>query len=137
MSKIYIVKSSSGSYNTYSHWNEKAFINKEDAEAYAKELDTCHKYKPSFITDEFEKVLEDCQLSLPEWEPCPFKIDTDRDKHIAWVDAHNERDAKMLCDLMYERGQFMTLEMYDQYDRWYENQWEEWNDCEIEEIELV
>lgn len=137
MSKIYIVKSSSGSYEDYSCWNEKAFTNRDEAEAYAKELDKQHFYKPQFITDDFERLIGECEDLIPEWEDSPYDLLTQKDKYLEWCDQNNARDTKLLINLMYERGQFMTEAMYDSYNDWHDNNYREWYNCEIEELELV
>lgn len=137
MSKIYIVKAPSGSWETYTCYIAKAFTNRVDAEAYAKDLDREHYYKPQFITDEFEALYNECEDLLPEWEDSPISPSVDIDAYRKWIDETNEVDIQRICDLMYERGQYVSREMHDQYIRWRDDQSEEWHDCIIEEIELV
>lgn len=38
---------------------------------------------------------------------------------------------------MYKRGQFMTQEMYDQYNEWENNFYTRWYPSEIEKLELA
>ena len=38
---------------------------------------------------------------------------------------------------MYEQGQFINQEMYDQYEEWESNSYIQWYPCNIEELELV
>lgn len=137
MSKIYIVKSSKGSYEDYFCYNEKAFVNREDAEVYAKELDQKHYCKPQFITDSFECLVRECEDLIPDWEDYPEHPIVDFDAYNKWVNEHNEKDEELMCKLMYEHGQYMTREMYDQFNAWRGNEYDEWHNCEIEEIELV
>lgn len=138
MAKIYIVKSSSGYYEDYRSWNEKAFNKKEDAEAYAKKLDEQHYFKPHFITEEFENLLDECGELLPEWEDCPYYPVTDEnmDAYYKWVEEQNAKELQTLIDLMYKRGQFMTESMYNQYNQWCDNKFADWHDCTVEELEL-
>lgn len=135
MSKIYIVKSSCGDYDEYGHWNEKAFVHKEDAEAYAKELDAQHRYKPRFITTQFEDSINECRNLLPAWGSDPYKDDPE--KHIEWLEKRIENDINTLYKLMCERGIFMTPEMYEQYIDWENRMYEKYRDCEIEELEIT
>lgn len=139
MSKIYIVKSSEGEYEDYYVWNEKAFLKREDAEAYAKKLDDEHDKRPHFLTDEFIDLLRECENELPEWEEFPEKSITpeNRDRWYEWQEEQEEKQNKILYELMYQRGQFMTPEMYNQYNEWESNSYRNWHKCEIEELELI
>lgn len=139
MSKIYIVKSSEGDYEDYHTWNEKAFTKREDAEEYAKLLDKEHNARPHFVTDEFICLLRECENELPDWEDFPEEKITDenRDRYFRWQEEQEEKQNKLLFDLMYQRGQYMSKEMLDQYDQWESNSYTNWHDCEIEELELV
>ena len=138
MSKIYIVKSSEGEYEDYHCWNEKAFIKREDAEAYAKFLDEKHNDKPQFITDTFLSILNDCEWELPDWEDFPEKKITseNRDRWLQWQEEQEEKHIQLLIDLMYKKGQFITREMYDQYIQWESDSYIRWHNCQIEELEL-
>lgn len=137
MSKIYIVKSASGEYEDYYVWNEKAFNKKEDAEAYAKQLDEEHNRIPQFITDEFIEILADCEYELPDWDDVPEDILNDKEKRQQWAAEQQKKQNELLFELMYKRGQFMTQEMYNQYLEWDSNSYTVWHDCQIEELELV
>lgn len=139
MSKIYIVKSSEGEYKDYFVYNEKAFLKKEDAEAYAKALDFEHSKRPHFITDEFINILRECESELPDWKAFPEGklTNENRDRYIKWLEEQEEKQNKLLFELMYQRGQYMTKEMYDQYDEWESNSYRVWHNCEIEELELI
>lgn len=139
MSKIYIVKSSEGEYEDYHVWNEKAFTKREDAEAYAKQLDKEHNQRPHFITDKFICLLRECEEELPEWEDFPEEKITpeNRKRWLQWWEEQENKQNKLLCDLMYKRGQFMTQAMYDQYNEWESNSYTNWHNCSIEELELV
>lgn len=139
MSTIYIVKSSEGEYEDYHVWNEKAFTKKEDAEAYAKQLDKEHNQRPHFVTDEFICLLRECEEMLPEWEDFPEKITPEnREKWLQWQEEQEKKQNELLFKLMYERGQFMTQAMLDQYDEWESNVYTNyWYECEIEELELI
>lgn len=138
MSKIYIVKSSEGEYEDYHVWNEKAFTKKEDAEAFAKLLDKEHNSRPQFVTDEFLCLLRQCEDELPDWEDFPEQMTLEnREDWLKWQEEQDEKQTKLLLDLMYKRGQFMTREMYDQYTAWESDSYTNWHKCEIEEIELV
>lgn len=138
MGKIFIVKSSEGEYENYHVWNEKAFTKREDAEAYAKQLDKEHNQRPYFITDEFICLLRECEDELPEWEAFPEKITPEnRKKLLQWADNQEKKRNELLFDLMRKRGQFMTQAMYDQYSEWENNSYINWHECKIEEIELL
>lgn len=138
MSKIYIVKSSEGEYEDYRVWNEKAFLKREDAEAYAKELDNKRNKRPHFVTDEFIRLLKECESELPECEVFPEQLTTkNREAYFKWYDEQDEKQNKRLFELMCKRGQFMTPEMYDQYNEWENNSYTRWYPSKIEELELV
>lgn len=135
MSKVYIVKSSCGEYEDYSCWNEKAFLNKEDAIKYANELDGLHFDKPSFITDKFEQDYIDCEYELPDWEDFPEGITKENEeRYIKWNEEQDSKRTKMLIDMMHKRGYFLTKEMNDQYIKWLERK--DYYDCEVEELDL-
>ena len=48
-----------------------------------------------------------------------------------------KKQNKLLFELMYKRGQFMTQEMYDQYNEWENNFYTRWYPSEIEKLELA
>lgn len=139
MKKIYVVKSSEGEYEDYFVWNEKAFTKKEDAEAYAKELDEMHCERPAFITDEFISLLRECEEKLPDWEEFPdYPVTSEnRENWGKWMDEQEKKQNNMLFQLMYERGQLLTQTMYDLYLDWESNSYRVWHDCIIEELDLV
>lgn len=137
MSKIYIVQSSFGEYEDYRVQNEKAFTSRKAAEEYAKKLDTAYQYKPEFITDEFINILTECEYELPEWEDFPGKYVENPEAWCKWQEEQQKKQNKLLFELMYKRGQFMTQEMLDQYEDWESRQYESYYDCNIEELELV
>ena len=139
MTKIYIVKSSEGEYEDYHVWNEKAFTKREDAEAYAKQLDKEHNYRPQFITDAFLSTLRDCEYELPDWEEFPEEKITSENKNrwLKWQEEQEEKQIQFLINLMYQKGQFMTKDMYEQYEEWENNSYTNWHDCSIEALELV
>lgn len=138
MGKIYIVKSSEGEYEDYHIWDERAFLKREDAEAFAKELDNEHNKRPQFVTDEFICLLRECESQLPDWEDFPEKVtDENRDAWFKWQEEQERKQNELLFDLMYKRGQFMTQAMYDQYNEWEDNSYTRWYPSEIEELELV
>lgn len=137
MNKVYVVKSSCGEYEDYSCWNEKAFLNKEDAKKYAKELDDKHFNKPSFITDEFAQAIQECEFDLPDYEDFPDEITNEnRDDYLKWLEQQENKQTKMLIDMMYKKGYFLTEEMYAQFNEWLDRQGD-YYDCEIEELELI
>ena len=121
MSKIYIVVSSSGYYDGYSCWNEKAFLSEEKAKAYAKELDDSHFNKPDFITDEFEQAINDCFELAPEWEKNPYNCSTERYKYLEWIDKQNEKEKQFVINLMCKKGYNITEAMYNSYLEWEDN----------------
>lgn len=136
--KIYVVKSSCGEYEDYSIWNEKAFYKKEDAEKYAKELDTKHREKPSFITDDFINNLYDCEYRVPEWASYEGPTNPiDVDEYRKWVREQQNKEIELLIKYMAERGHELTKEKYEIFEEWNENAYREWHDCSIEELEIV
>lgn len=135
MPKIYIVQSSHGEYEDYRETNEKAFYNKEDAEKYAKELDKKHNDTPDFITDAFTLAYDN--IFTPEWPDPPCNPFDDYDKYQVWLKEMIDNDRKFIINEMYKQGFFVTEQMIDVYDEWYENQYTDWHDCIVEEIELV
>lgn len=138
MSKIYIVKSSEGEYEDYYVRNEKAFLKKEDAEAYARELDNEHNKRPNFITDEFIHSLTECEENLPDWDEFVGELTSEnRDNWLKWQEDQQNKQDKQLLDLMYQRGYYITKEMLDQYYQWEQDSYTNWHDCTIEELELV
>lgn len=137
MNKVYVVKSSCGEHEDYSCWNEKAFLNKEDAEKYAKELDDKHFNKLSFITDEFAQAIRECEFDLPDYEDYPYKITNENRKdYFKWLEQQENKQTKMLIDMMYKKGYFLTEEMYAQFNEWLDRQGD-YYECEVEELDLL
>ena len=138
MSKIYIVKSSKGSYEDYRSWNEKAFTDKHKAAEYAYMLNKAHEYKPEFITEELQSNYSECYDNLHEWGEFPSMPNTDnkRSEYTKWVNNTIEKDREIIIDEMYKRGFFLTKNMIEQYERWEDNQYEDYHKCTIEELDL-
>ena len=134
--KIYVVESASGVYEDYRCWNEKAFINKEEAEAYAKELDEKHRAKPQFVNDEFEKAYSECYDSLPEWGEGP-DLRKDENAYFKWLKDCEKKDREYIIAEMYKKGFFLTEEMIEQYEKYEADSYEDWHDCRVEELELI
>lgn len=135
MSKIYIVQSSHGEYEDYRETNEKAFYNKEDAEKYAKELDARHRQTPEFITEDFISAYN--EIIPPEWPDAPCKPYENRELYQSWLQGMIQRERQFVIQEMYKQGFFLTEHMIDTYEDWEDNQYIDWHDCTIEEIELV
>lgn len=132
---IYIVKSSEGHYEDYNVWNEKAFISKEKAEKYAKELDKKHRYKPEFITDLFEDFYNEGEDIFYENNPYPSFKDPDYEN---LRNKFEEECNKFIITHIQDNGINITPEMLKEYEEWVSDvQFYDWHDCEIEEIELV
>lgn len=133
--KIYIVKSSEGHWEDYHSWNEKAFISKEKALEYAKELDKKHYYKPEFITEEFEDLYNEADDIFSEDNPYPSYKDPNYDKLVLLWEENNQR---FIIQYMNDKEINITSEMFKEYEEWVSiEQYEYWHDCDIEEIELV
>lgn len=132
--KIYIVKSAEGTWDDYHSWNEKAFISKEKAEEYAKELDKKHYYRPEFITEKFEDLFNEAGDIFEENNPYPKYNDPDYKKlYVHW----KENEKKFIIQYMRDREINITPETYEEYIEWmYDGQYYDWDDCKIEEIEL-
>ena len=133
--KIYIVKSSEGEWEDYRSWNEKAFVSKEKAEEYAKELDKKHYYKPEFITEEFEDLYNEAGDIFYEDNEYPKYDNPNYDELTSqWY----ENEQKFIIQYMKDRGINITPEMYKEYEDWIlDGRYYVWDDCTIEELELV
>ena len=132
MSKIYIVKSSEGEWEDYHSWNEKAFISREKAEEYVKELDKKHYHAPEFITKEFEDLYNEAGDIFDENNPYPNY------NYNELVNQWEENEQKFIIQYIKDRGINITPEMYKEYEEWLmDGRYYKWHDCEIEEIELI
>lgn len=134
MRKIYLVKSLSRSYQCFFEKNERAFTDKKEAENFAIEFNKSHQNKPSFITDDFIKAIDECEANLPEWEPLPD--DMSEEERNKWYQKQADISTRCIMDMMYQRGFLLTEQMHKQYQEWYNNMYLTWYDCIIEEIEL-
>ena len=139
MSKIYVVISSSGEYEDYRTWNEKAFANKKKAEEYAKELDKQHNERPSFVTDAFIENYDECYNNLPDWEPYSNEDATSfilSEDYYKWEKEQRDKDTELLIKEMYKKGFLLTKEMINQYEEWNSRSYDNYYDCFVEELEL-
>ena len=137
MSKtIYVVNSASGVYEDYHCWNEKAFNSREEAEKYARELDILHRSRPQFVTDEFIEAYNYCYDNTPDWGEGP-KFSDDKEAYFAWQEECAKRDSEYITSEMYKKGFYVTEQMLEQYEEWESNSYNDWHDCEVEELELV
>ena len=141
MSKIYIVQSSRGEYDDYTVYNERAFTNREKAEEYAEELNRIHNHVPSFVTPEFEDSFADAEGEVnilmenyPDFEEKPI---SNWDKYKEYLDQYKKEQDKHLIDILYKMSFMVTPQMLEDYRNYLDMQFEDWNSCSIEEIELV
>jgi hypothetical protein len=131
--KIYIVESSSGNYEDYVCYNEKAFINRSDAELYAKQLDEEHFSKPSFITDEFVDAYVECYDEAPDWGDGP----SDKEAYFAWQDECIKKEREFIISEMHKKGFDINESMIHEYEKYESDSYRDWHKCTIEELELL
>lgn len=106
--KIYIVKSSCDDQD----FNEKAFVNKEDARKFAKELDIKHENRPEFITDDLIKEYYSLCNSTPDWGEGP-KFVEDPKEYAEWNRRCFEKDIEYIISELDKKGYNITKQMLE------------------------
>lgn len=141
--KIYLVTSSEGQYEDYHEWVEKAFVDKSQAEEFAKQLDVLHRAKPEFITEEFANALDESNYEWdeltdddPKYES-PKYLESTQEEKDAFYTWYNNEYIQFLINSMYKKGFFVTEYMLKQHDEWESNSYTDWHNCSVEEITLV
>lgn len=138
--KIYIVKSSSGEYEDYYTINEKAFLSKEKAEQYVKQITDEINKKPSFLTEDIATLIDEAYIETPDWEDysgeVPINTDERRKDYFAWQEEMTKRDNEFIISYAAERGITLTTEMIQEYDLY--KSWIQDNvTYDIEELDLI
>lgn len=155
---IYAVMSSKGTYDSYHKWVEKCFTNMDDAAEYARIIDESHKYEsriPDNVMDEIEEHWYECVYDPSITNFC---IDNDIPTQEEmcdipeWMCSRTEEQTKMVIEFankveeqydewcikyLTEHYPEYTVQDYRDYHEAVEHSWDEWHDCEIEELELV
>lgn len=123
--KIYVVNESKGSYDDFYTSPVRAFVSKEKAEQFAKELDKSH-YIPDFISDKLSDNYKEWEEKWDEDNPYDY-IATDSTYDQKWETDRNN----------YLKEQGLTDEQIKAFIQWEDNdQFEDWNESFIIEIEL-
>lgn len=156
--KIYAVMSSKGTYDSYHKWVEKCFTNIDDAAEYAKIIDESHRYESRIPDKVFDDIENHWHNDIYNPEITKFckdnDIPTQNDINDVpeWMCHRTEKQNKMVMEFadkiewQYDEWCIKYLtEHYPEYttqDYWdyrnaVEHSWDEWHDCEIEELELV
>lgn len=103
MKEIYLVITSEGDYEDYFEHIERAYISKEAAEKYAKELN--HKYDfitPKVIEDyeNAENYVYDYQERNPDLFKNPYNYNDNQEKYLKEVHLINKRADSILLDYL-------------------------------------
>lgn len=140
---IYIVESSEGEWSDSPSWIEKAFRRKEDAEAYAHQLDTKRFADPVIDKELWEEAESEWYCINEEkygmnWEAVPKEICHDKEKSEAYMKQQQEQERAFVLDYINTHGshQYSMDDIHSQ-EEWEENQGYDWNPCYIHEVTLV
>jgi hypothetical protein len=141
MKKIFIVQSSAGSYDDYHVWNERAFISREKAELYAKEIDLSHNLSPIFNEVDWDNAWIRVN-EIENKDPNRFKNEYNyvSDSSSEW----SKRDEEIRLDtyqiiLSYIHEHVDTKYTIDDvinHENYEHQMYIEYHPCDIKELEL-
>jgi len=140
MEKIYLVVSSSGSYEDFRQYIERAFKNKKEAQMYCIEVDKRHEYKEVYEEAVWENILNDFD-EIVDKDPAKFSNHVPYDPNGGdWLKRHNEITSltqEKLLSILHKHGLTdATIEDVKKQMEHDEHKYDEWHKCRIKEVEL-
>ena len=135
--------SAPGEYSDSPSWIEKAFRRKEDAEAFAGQLDAERFAEPAIevkLWEEAESVWyctneEKCVMN---WDAVPDDVSHDKEKCEAYIKEQDERARAFVLEYLNAHGSRQyTMDDVLRQEVWQQNQCCDWNHCYVHEITLV
>lgn len=132
---------SSGSYDDYVSWAERAYLTKEKAEEYAKKLGKKHQHTQVFedevwygVVQTFDDILESNEMDGNDYVN---SLDWDDPKYNERENEVNENTAKLFLDILHKQGLTKaTLEDVKTQMDWGENRYMEYHPYSVKEIAL-
>jgi len=141
--KIYIVESCEGEREDTHSMIEKAFRRKEDAEAFARQLDAKHSAEPVIDKDLWEEADSVWYCTNEEkygmnWDAVPDDIRFDKEKSEAYIKRQEELQRAFMLEYIntHSSHQYSMDDVFKQ-EEWEQNQCYDWYPCSIQEITLV
>ena len=135
MEKIYLVVSSSGSYEEYRENIECAFKNIKEAQKHCIEVDKSHEYEEvvwNDILNELEEIMEKEEDKFTN--NVPYELSSD------WLKREDEITSLMreeLLSILHKRGLTdATIEDVKKQLEYDDHKYDDWHKCYIKEVEL-
>ena len=139
MEKIYLVVSSSGSYEDFSENIECAFKNIKEAQKHCIEVDKSHEYEEVYEEIVWNDILNDF-YEIVEKEEDKFTNNVPYELSIDWLKREDEITSLMheeLLSILHKRGLTdATIEDVKKQLEYDEHKYDEWHKCYIKEVEL-
>ena len=139
MEKIYLVVSSSGSYEDFSQNIECAFKNIKEAQKHCIEVDKSHEYEEVYEEIVWNDILNDF-YEIMEKEEDKFTNNVPYELSSDWLKREDEITSLMheeLLSILHKRGLTdATIEDVKKQLEYDEHKYDEWHKCYIKEVEL-
>ena len=139
MEKIYLVVSSSGSYEDFSENIECAFKDIKEAQKHCIEVDKSHEYEEVYEEIVWNDILNDF-YKIVEKEEDKFTNNVPYELSIDWLKREDEITSLMheeLLSILHKRGLTdATIEDVKKQLEYDEHKYDEWHKCYIKEVEL-
>ena len=136
MEKIYLVVSSSGSYEDFSENIECAFKNIKEAQKHCIEVDKSHEYEEvvwNDILNELEEIMEKEEDKFTN--NVPYELSSED-----WLKREDEITSLMqeeLLSILHKRGLTdATIEDVKKQLEYDDHKYDDWHKCYIKEVEL-
>lgn len=139
MEKIYLVVSSSGSYENFSENIECAFKDIKEAQKHCIEVDKSHEYEEVYEEIVWNDILNDF-YEIVEKDEDKFTNNVPYELSIDWLKREDEITSLMheeLLSILHKRGLTdATIEDVKKQLEYDEHKYDEWHKCYIKEVEL-
>lgn len=139
MEKIYLVVSSSGSYEDFSENIECAFKDIKEAQKHCIEVDKSHEYEEVYEEIVWNDILNDF-YEIMEKEEDKFTNNVPYELSSDWLKRKDEITSLMheeLLSILHKRGLTgATIEDVKKQLEYDEHKYDEWHKCYIKEVEL-
>ena len=140
MEKIYLVVSSSGSYEDFSENIECAFKNIKEAQKHCIEVDKKHQYEEVYEEIVWNDIVDDlCEIMEKEEDKftnnVPYELCSED-----WLKREDEITSLMqeeLLSILHKRGLTdATIEDVKKQLEYDDHKYDDWHKCYIKEVEL-
>lgn len=140
MRKIYLVECGEGEWEDSYSWIEKAFVNRNKAEKFAKEVDEKHDYQPVFDSELWDEITCQVEEYFEKYpDTCFNEFCGKKDCYDKWKkrdEEINELEKSLYLKFLLEKNHSATIEEVNKQMEFEENKWKHYHVSRVIEMDL-